>query len=289
VFFGYAANGKLTAGMTYGTMGPDGQVTRFERFDAPYCSMVHDFAVTERHVLFPVLPLSGSQARAEAGQMPYAWEPELGAHIGVLRRDRGVASLRWFRAENCFVFHVLNAWEDNVRIVADVMQYDEPSLFPRADGRPSDPAACKARLVRWTLDLAGGTDAFRRTALDDMSGEFPRLDERRASLPNRFGAFAGESAEDAGLDTIVWLDLVAGRRAAFALPSGDGLSEPVFVPRGAQAPEGDGWLLAAVWRGNEQRSDLIVLDTGDVEQGPIATVRLAHRVPFGFHGNWVAA
>ena len=146
VFFGYAASGKLTAGMTYGTIGADGRVTRFERFDAPYSSMVHDFAVTDRHVLFPILPLSGSQARAEAGQMPYAWEPGLGAHIGVLRRDHGVASLRWFRAENCYVFHILNAWEDGERIVVDVMQYDEPPLFPRADGHPSDPAACRARL-----------------------------------------------------------------------------------------------------------------------------------------------
>ena len=135
----------------------------------------------------------------------------------------------------------------------------------------------------------GGTDAFRQTALDDMTGEFPRLDERRAGLPNRFGTFAGKSTDDRGLDTIVWLDLVAGRRAAFTLPNGDGLSEPVFVPRSPQATEGDGWLLATVWRGNEKRSDLIVLDTGDVEQGPITTVRLAHRVPFGFHGNWVPA
>jgi carotenoid cleavage dioxygenase-like enzyme len=42
-----------------------------------------------------------------------------------------------------------------------------------------------------------------------------------------------------------------------------------------------------VWRGAEKRSDLIVLDTGGVEKGPVGTVRLPHRVPFGFHGNWV--
>jgi carotenoid cleavage dioxygenase len=43
------------------------------------------------------------------------------------------------------------------------------------------------------------------------------------------------------------------------------------------------------WRGTERRSDLIVLDTSDVAHGPIATVQLTHRVPFGFHGNWVCA
>jgi carotenoid cleavage dioxygenase-like enzyme len=289
VFFGYSASGPLSPGMSYGTISADGSVTRFERFEAPYCSMVHDFAVTERHVLFPALPLSGSMTRARAGQMPFAWEPELGGHIGVVRRDRGVGSIRWFQAESCYVFHVLNAWDEGDRIIADVMQYDEPPLFPRADGAASDPAATRARPVRWTLDLAGGTDAFARTALDGMSGEFPRLDERRAGLRNRFGTFAGESRDDGGLDTVVWLDLESGRRATYTLPIGDAVSEPVFVPRGPLAAEGNGWLLCVVWRGEERRSDLIVLDTDGIERGPIATVRLAHRVPFGFHGNWVGA
>ncbi|MGD0106716.1 MAG: carotenoid oxygenase family protein [Rhodopila sp.] len=286
VFFGYSTGGPLTPGMTFGTISAAGRVTRFERFEAPYCSMVHDFAVTEGHVLFPVLPLSGSMKRAMAGQPPFAWEPELGGHIGVLRRDCGVASLRWFRAENCYVFHVLNAWDEGNRIVADVIQYDEPPLFPRADGRPSDPAATRGRLVRWTLDLDAGTDAFKRIELDGMSGEFPRLDERRAGLRNRFGLYVGTSPGADWLDTIVWLDLVSGARAAFTLPRGDAVSEAVFVPRGPGAAEGDGWLLAVAWRCAEKRSDLIVLDTDAVARGPVATVQLAHRVPFGFHGNW---
>jgi carotenoid cleavage dioxygenase len=251
--------------------------------------MVHDFAVTERHAVFPILPLTGSLKRAMAGQMPYAWEPELGGHVGLLRRDRGVASLRWFRAESCYVFHVLNAWDEGDRIIVDVMQYDEPPLFPRADGRPSDPSATRARLVRWTLDPDGGTDAFKCATLDDLSGEFPRLDERWAGKRNRFGTFVSASMAEAGRNAIVWLDLAAGTRSLFTLPPGDGVSEPVFVPRSTQAAEGDGWLLVVVWRAADKRSELVVLDTGGIDRGPVATVRLAHRVPFGFHGNWVVA
>lgn len=288
VFFGYSADGPLTSGMTYGTIAADGQVARFERFQAPYCSMVHDFAVTARHVLFPVLPLSGSMARAMAGKMPFAWEPELGGHLGLLSRAEGVASLRWFRAASCYAFHVLNAWDEGERIVADVMQYDEPPLFPRADGQRGDPAAQEARLVRWTLDPAAGTDAFRQQVLDEMSGEFPRLDERRAGLRNRYGIFAGKSRPEGDLDTIVRLDFEEGRRSALTLSRGDVVSEAVFAPRGQGAAEGDGWLLAVVWRASERRSDLIVLDAGGIDRGPIATMRLPHRVPAGFHGNWVA-
>jgi carotenoid cleavage dioxygenase len=286
VFFGYAAAGTLSAGMSFGTIAPDGNVRRFERFEAPYCSMVHDFIVTQRHVLFPILPLSGSKARLRAGGSPFAWEPALGAYVGLMLREQGVASLRWLHIENCYVFHVLNAWDDGGRIVADVMQFEQPPLFPNADG--SAPVGnTQAHLVRWTIDPASPTDAFSRVALDDLSGEFPRIDDRRSGLRNRFGTFAAHSRPSAAFDSIAWLDLPAGRRTVFTLPPGDAVSEPVFVPRHEEAPEGDGWLLTVAFRGEERRSDLLVFDTGGIDRGPVATVHMSHRVPFGFHGNWV--
>ncbi|WP_270937749.1 carotenoid oxygenase family protein [Falsiroseomonas oryzae] len=288
LFFGYGIGGPRSARMAWGTIQPDGRVGKLERFGAPYCALVHDFAVTERHVLFPVMPLTGSRWRAITRGQPFAWEPELGGHVGLLRRAEGVASLRWFRAESCYVFHVLNAWDEGARVVADVMQYDAPPLFPHADGTLPDPARTRARLVRWTLDPEAGTESFATEVLDDAPGEFPRLDERRAGRRNRFGAYAVRRTGAPLFDAIVWRDMESGRARSFALPPGDALSEAVFVPRHASAPEGDGWLLTVAWRAAEGRSDLLVLDTDDITQGPVAAVHLPHRVPFGFHGNWVA-
>jgi len=50
---------------------------------------------------------------------------------------------------------------------------------------------------------------------------------------------------------------------------------------------GDVWFFGVVCRARENRSDLAVLNAQDVEAGPIALVHLGHRVPDGFHGNWV--
>jgi carotenoid cleavage dioxygenase-like enzyme len=289
VFFGYSADGPLSPGMRYGTIDAAGQVTRFEPFQAPYCSMVHDFAVTRSHVVLPVLPLSGSLTRAMRGEPPFAWEPGLGSHIGLIRRDQGAASLRWFQTDACFVFHVLNAWDEDGRIFADVMQYDEPPLFPHVDGTMASPAP-EARLVRWTIDPNGGSDAIARRQLDDTAGEFPRIDDRRSGLQHQFGVITGRSRPGAGLDSLVWLDLAQGSRGSrYILPPNDGFSEAVFVPRSETASEGDGWLLATVWRAAENRSDVAVFDTADIARGPVATVRLPVRIPAGFHGNWVAA
>ena len=94
-----------------------------------------------------------------------------------------------------------------------------------------------------------------------------------------FGALSG----------IVHVDGKGKRLGNYLLPDGDTISEPVFVERSGEASEGDGWLLAVVWRAQENRSDLAVFNARDVEAGPVALVHLGHRVPDGFHGNWVGA
>jgi carotenoid cleavage dioxygenase len=84
------------------------------------------------------------------------------------------------------------------------------------------------------------------------------------------------------------LDFATGKRQVFAFADGDAPSEPVFVPRSAEAAEGDGWITAVVWRAAEDRSDLVIFEATDLEKGPIATARVPRRVPFGFHGNWAS-
>src|SRR3984957_10935850 len=291
IFFGYNAQGPFTNSLSFGAVDAEAMVTRFERFEAPYASIAHDFIVTARHILFPILPLIGSMDRARSGRPPYAWEPDKGAYVGVLARGAPVFDIRWFRGESCYVFHVMNAWEEGGRIVADVMQMAEPPLFAHPDGAPTDSAMSRARRARWTFDLAANTDSFERSYLDDLAGEFPRIDDRRAGLVNRHGWHACASARGEArgfFDGLAHID-ANGRRATHFLPDGDATSEPVFVARAPDAAEGDGWLLATIWRGAENRSDLAIFHATDIESGPIALVELSHRVPFGFHGNWVNA
>ncbi|HYM32864.1 MAG TPA: carotenoid oxygenase family protein [Candidatus Cybelea sp.] len=286
VFFAYSADGFFSPGMLYGVMDRDGNVTRLDAFRAPYASMVHDFMVTDRHVLFPIMPITGSMERAMSGKPAYAWEPDKGTHVGVMRRDGKIADMRWFRTDAAYVFHPMNAWDDGDKIVADVMQYETAPLFPNPDGSPGRPAS--ARLCRWTFDLAGNSDTIKREYIDDLAGEFPRFDERFAGHAYRHGYYAARRGDGANVrfDTVAHLDLKTGKRQLYELAAGDVTSEPVFVPRSDGAAEGDGWLLAVIYRGEERRSDLVVLEARDVARGPVATAALSHRVPFGFHGNW---
>ena len=287
VFFGYGAGeGFFSNKIAYGVADKAGKVTRLDMFEAPFCSMIHDFFVTKNYVAFPVLPLTGDLSRAMRGGPAFAWEPEKGSHIAVMRRDGAVSSIKWFETDPCYVFHPMNMWDDGDRLYADVMQYDVAPLFPSADGSMGKRAS--ARLARWTFDLAAGT--VNRDYVDDLTGEFPRLDERRAGLSYRHGYFAANANAGQGnmsFDSIAHIDWATGKKQVHTFAAGDSPGEPVFVPRGAD--EGDGWLVALVYRGRENRSDFVVLDAQNVAAGPVGSAAIPRRVPFGFHGNWAPA
>jgi carotenoid cleavage dioxygenase-like enzyme len=288
IWFAYSVGAMpFSSRMAYGVTAADGTVLRRDEFDAPYSSMVHDFMVTDRHVMFPVLPLTGSLERAMVGGPPFAWEPEKAAFVGVMARDASVDTIRWFQTDPCYVFHPMNAWEEGSKLFADVMEYPVAPLFPNADG--SNPMARPyARLTRWTIDLAGASDTIKREPLDDLAGEFPRFDERRTGLAYRHGWFAANTHRpgSTSFDSVAHIDLGTGARTLWSLPDGDYAGEPVFVPRTAGAEEGDGWLVGLVYRGADDASDFVVLDAQDIAAGPIASARIPRRVPFGFHGNW---
>jgi carotenoid cleavage dioxygenase-like enzyme len=295
ISFAYQTAGLGSRDMRLHVIGPDGRLRRSEHFMAPFASVVHDFAPTAQHIVFPFFPLTASMDRARKGLPAYAWEPGLASRIGIMRRDGNAAGMRWFRGEASYVFHPLNAYDTpDGKIVADMVKYDVPPGYSLPDGSPARGRQHGARLVRWVFDMNGTGDGYTETPLSDVQVEFPRLDERFALHPHRHGWFVSGSAnanlgEASDRASIAHVDTATRVTSLWRPDQGDYAGEAVFVPRRADANEGEGWLLSVVYRGREQRSDLVVLDALDVARGPVAVVHLSHRVPAGIHGNWYAA
>jgi len=289
--FGYGLDGFGSRRMAYHHIDAGGTLTRSVEFDAPYACMVHDFIVTEAHIVFPIFPLTISPERARRGGPMLAWEPELPSLLGVMPRDGEGRDIVWYEGEACCVFHPLNAYDEAGAIVADMLRYDAGPGFPDADGSAPDAAKAVARLERWRLPLAGATRSYTTARLDEQASEYPRLDERYAGLRHRYGWFAttpGEQGRAAVFDELARYDFTLGRKDLYRLPAGDFVSEPVFVARSPTAPEGQGHVLAVAYRGAQARSDLLVFDAEQLHAGPLAIAHLETRVPFGFHGNWMA-
>ncbi len=296
LFFGYAAKGRFSADIKLHRMDAQGVLQHSLDLRAPYPSMVHDFVVSRDWVVMPIFPLTGSLDRAMAGAPPYAWEPDKGSHIALLPRHQlksgAAAELRWFSGDPCYVFHPMNAFDTpDGKLVCDMMKYPVAPLFPLPDGRRVEGPAPTAKLVRWTFDPRGASDSYTETALDDHPGEFPRFDERYTGLTYRHGWFQAGSPTDGNAprdtrDGLAHINHCSGHTTLWRPAPGDHCGEPVFVPRRADAEEGDGFILSVIFRGQTQCSDLAVFNALDIAAGPVALAHLSHRVPAGFHGSW---
>jgi carotenoid cleavage dioxygenase len=289
LFFGYNADGMISEHMSFHVADKDGNLIRSETFQAPYASMVHDFMITSEHVLFPIMPLTGSMERAMNGAPPYAWEPEKGVFIGVMPRTGSVADIRWFEGPPSFMFHPMNAHTKGNEIICEVCEFEEAPLFPLPDGTPGDPSKAVPRLTRWTFDLAGNTNEYKTQRLNDVACEFPRLDERLTGKDYRYGYLACDSNpefEVGGFNGIGVYDRETDKLEVYDVGEACATNEPIFVPKSATSPEGEGFVLANVYDANRKATHLVILDAQNVTAGPLAKAYLDHRVPFGFHGNW---
>ncbi|MDZ4264583.1 MAG: carotenoid oxygenase family protein, partial [Mycobacterium sp.] len=219
-------------------------------------------------------------AMSGSGDMPYRWDDSYGARLGLLRRDDPHGEVRWLEIDPCYVFHVANAYEttsaDGDALVLQAVRY--PELWRQDGGFDADGV-----MWTWTVDLQRGTVTERQ--LDDRVVEFPRIDDRLATLPARYAVSVGDG-------NLVRHDLRTGEAAEHRFdgtggPGGPG--EAVFVPStSGPADESSGWYLGYVYDPARDGSDLVIIDASDFTGPPVARIKLPQRVPYGFHGNWIA-
>ncbi len=213
-------------------------------------------------------------------QLPYSWDPDYPARIGLLPRDAVDGSaVRWFEIDPCYVFHTLNAFEDEAtgEVHVDAVRHDRmfATEFTGPDEGP-------ASLVRFTIDTVAGK--VREHRYDEHSQEFPRHDERLTGRRHRFGYSVGFDPGSQLNDAVLKHDTVAGTTDVRRLGAGQQAGEFCFVPAADDAAEDEGVLMGYVYDRDTDRSDLVLLDAQSLDD--VARVHLPVRVPAGFHGNW---
>jgi carotenoid cleavage oxygenase len=315
----HAVSYSMNRGNTvqYSVIGADGTAVRTVDIEVSGSPMMHDMSLTERHVVFYDLPVTFDTAQAAEmtaprglrlptrlmlsaligrvripdpvaarsprvssadRRFPYSWNPKYPARIGVMPREGTNADVRWFDVEPCYVFHPMNAYDEDETIVLDVVRH--PKMF---DADHLGPNEGPPTLDRWTIDLAD--NKVRESRFDDRGQEFPRVDERLVGKRHRYGyaPAVGEGAE--GSDTLLKHDFIGGRTQSRRFGVDKVLGEFVFHPSSDDAAEDDGVLMGYVYDRPTDHSALAILDAATLQD--IASIRLPHRVPLGFHGNWV--
>ena len=267
-------------------LSPAGKVIRDTEIKVKSGPSIHDSAITARYAVILDLPVTFSMKAMLGGHLfPYTWNRKHQARVGLLPRHGTGAEVIWCDVSPCYVFHFANAYDrEDGCVVMDVVAYE--SMF--ADSRKGPDTT--GRLERWIVDPT--TRAVERRVIDASPQEFPRPDERRFGQAYRYAyAIAIQDGTKAfGTGTCLYKhDLDSGTRQVQQFGAGRHPGEFVFVPRSPEAAEDDGWLIGLVINLAHETTDLVIVDARDFEGPPVATVRIPHRVPPGFHGNWLAA
>jgi carotenoid cleavage dioxygenase-like enzyme len=305
IAFAYEARGDCSDDLAVFVFDQQARLTNEIWFKTPVVSMMHDMAITDRHVILPTTGMVTSQERLQRGELHWAHDPTVPAHVAIVPRNGTAKDVRWFRGspDQAMLIHTTNAWSEGNRVIleAPVAGDNFHSYFPRVDGTRSDPAKYVPTLRRWIFDLDSAKDTWEEEIL--FGGmkvtSFTRIDDRFLTRPNRYSFML---LSDPSLpvhrdfaDTLAvrvsnaWyrFDHHSGAIDKFSAGDTHGLSEPQFVPRSADAPEGDGYLIGVVNDFRALRSELVIVAAHNLAAGAVARIKLPFRLHMQVHGWWV--
>ncbi|CAI5476182.1 unnamed protein product [Closterium sp. Yama58-4] len=307
--------------LTYRVVSKAGEMGPPVRVSIPAPTLMHDFAITENHAVFLDLPLEFTPREVINNKMPFLWNPDRLARFGVLPRyAESEAEMRWFELPPLFIFHTVNAWEEQaeggeteVVLIASLQFFTLmlplplPMLLPTfhvrlthaSPARLTHASHSRLRSYEFRFNLATGKASQRQ--LTSFSCDFPCMHGGYTGRKQRYvycATFEGENISGVvKVDLSKSPDLSAPHPAVsgcisglFKYGTGRFGSEPVFVPRSDEpgAEEDDGYVLSFVYDSNTDASEVVVLDARSLAPQPVATIHLPQRVPAGIHGIFVS-
>ena len=294
-FFGYEAGGLATRDVAYCVADREGNLIREDWFEVPYVSLMHDFVVTKEHAIFPVFPTTTDLERLKAGGPHWSWDPSKDTFVGIMPRDGGVDSIRWFKGPPVSAFHFMNGYTDGNLVHMD-FGYAKVNQFPfirEATGVELNPEDMQYPYVRWTFDLGKQGDGYEETMLG-IGGDFPRVANKdhmkdyevgyyQNYIPD-FGPPLQAGPVGVGFNTVTRIELKTGKTRHFSLGPGTTVQEHIHIPSRQEGHEG--YLAFVTDLHEEWLSDVILLEAEHPDQGPIARIKMPLRLRNQVHGNW---
>ncbi|HVJ99020.1 MAG TPA: carotenoid oxygenase family protein [Acidimicrobiia bacterium] len=285
-FFGYNFSEPYLA---YHVADDTGVLLSSQAVPVKKSTMIHDFAITDRDVIFWEMPVLFDMKLAvqmvseeKSTIMPYVWTPSYGSRVGIMPLGGPASEIRWIEIDNCYVFHGMNAFRDGDNVVVDVSRL--ASAF-NANSIGPPPA-----LHRWTINTAGKDLTFKDEQRTDTRADLPSIDKRHTGRDYTHGwrVVTRESSEtNVDFGGVVHINTKTKAESQWDPGLRYSSGEWLFVPTGDA--EGEGVIMTFVHDKADDKTSLTVLDARDVAAGPMARVELPQRVPYGFHAAFVPA
>ncbi len=274
---------------------PSGKIEQQAAIPLPGLSMVHDFALAGRYLVFVVPPLRlqmlpmllGTQSLSDALQ----WQPHHGTQIIVVDRE-ALKEVTRFDTDPWFQWHFGNGYENTSgEIVLDYIRYPDFQtnqwLQEVVTGHPQTPASGTLWQLRINPQTGQVLSNDQRFAL---GCEFPVISPMETGQRAEAIYVTHQSTDrptEEMFDCIARIEGDAKTSTSMEFSQGCYPMEAIYAPHPTR--DNQGWLITVVFDGNQDQSTVQIFSAQQLEAGPIAVLALPEVIPFGFHGTWQSA
>ncbi len=297
VTFGVKTGPKSTIRlMEFATEGPHaGELINERKDNFNGFAFLHDFAITPNWAIFlqnslDFNPLPFVLGQKGAAQCLSSSKNSQGKFLLIPRQNGDFAGEppRIFEAPNGFVFHHLNAWEEEGSVFVDSIFYDSfPSISPKDNFRAIDfELLPEGLLTRCEINLSKGE--VSTSNLSQQCCEFATVNPSKLGLKSSYAwmAIAERSHGNGPLQAIKKLNLTNKDEKIWSAAPRGFVSEPLLLPKPNSESEDDGWINIFVWNGARKATDMVLLNAKDLSEEAIIELPLS--VPHGLHGCWAS-
>ena len=279
--------------MAYGVVNAEGELVHHVPIELPGDRLPHDMGITANYSILHDLPVFHCPEALKAGRHKILFDASLPARFGVIPRRGASDSIKWFEFSPCFLYHVVNCWDEGDEVVMVACRYMPVRL---EDGSIDEVKTAKrianlgmdARLWRYRMNLKTG-EGTEECLNAEYNIEFPGYNSAYTGRKSQWAYVVDHDPDilrwtgirkfntDTGECTGAWSD---GHDDCW-------YSEPWFAPADGAVDEDHGYVITMVWHDGDKRQEMQVFDARALNDGPLARIEIPHRVPSGFHACWM--
>lgn len=256
-------------------------------------SLIHDFALAGRYLVFCIPPIRMKALPALIGLQSFSdaleWKPEQGTKILVIDRET-LTLVSQCEVDSWFQWHFGNGYEaGDGSIVLDLVRYSDFQSNQYLKEVATGHTHTRSQGTLWQIRIDPQTGKVRSAQeMLDRSSEFPIVPPEQVGHRSRYLYLSLHRADvDASqelLGAIARFDYQTGTLMEADLGHDRYPSEPIYV-RDLHNPK-QAWILTVVFDGNAETSEVWIFDGDRLEEAPVCRLALPTVIPHSFHGTW---
>ena len=292
--FGYVSAAKI---FVLWHINAKGKLVKIGKIPCDPITMVHDFVVTQNHIVMLVPPFHYAPGAATNTFLDaHQWRPDDATRVLVVDKN-DFSNFYWLELPAQWVFHFGNGWEDEAGVIRfDAARAEDPMAMIHAFRevmRGNIVPASASHHYQYRIDTKKRTISEIPLFHNRLDSEFPCVDPRISCQRNDKLTFLSSHQDRPAvhglLNEVSTFDFRSGKRDSYRYPDQIMPEEHLFIPAPGSQPETAGWILGSALDWQAKMHKLFVFDAQRVSDGPLAEAHLPYALPFGLHGKFQAA